>query len=75
MPYSGCRSGLPEKTLARRFVFEKPRIQKLKRNRATQINVQRLIGNPHRPTTQFLQGSIFSHQNFVMFEDSLFPAV
>src|SRR5882724_9112375 len=74
MPYSGGRSGLSEKTPTGRFVFEKPGIQKLKRNRTAQINVQRLIGNPHRTTAKFLQGSTFSHQNLVMFEDSLFRA-
>src|SRR5258708_8180596 len=66
MSYSGSRSGLPQKTPAGRFIFEKPRIQKLKRNRTAQINVQRLICNPHRTTAKFLQGSTFSHQNFVM---------
>jgi hypothetical protein len=74
MPHSGGRSGLPEKTLARRFVFEQPGIQKLERHRTAQINIQRLIGHPHRPTAKFLQGPTFSHQNFVMFEDSLFRA-
>src|ERR1700757_2576293 len=66
MAQSRRRAGLAQKTKARRFITEISLADDLQGHWTVQIDVKRLVRNPHRTTTQLDRFPIFPRHQFVM---------
>src|SRR5215469_6744639 len=66
MAQSRRRAGLAQKTKARRFIPEISLADDFQGHRTVQIDVIRLVSNPHRAATQLDRFPIFPRHQFVM---------
>src|SRR5215831_3703702 len=69
--HARSRPGLPNKALASRFVTDQLSVDDLERDRISKINIERFIGDTHRPATELHRSSVFALKNLVMLESKL----
>src|SRR5262249_26040273 len=67
-PCRGTR--LAQETKPRRFITVILVINDLQRHRATEIDIERLVSNPHRTATQLDRFPVFARHQFVVLKSS-----
>src|SRR6516165_3339883 len=70
MPQPRRCAGLAQKTKPRRFITEILFADNLQRYRASEIDVERLVSDPHRPPTQLDWFPIFARHQLVVLKSS-----
>jgi hypothetical protein len=68
MPQAGCRSRLAQKTVPGSFTVKVLRTDYFERNIGSQIGVERLVSDAHRPATQLPKGAVRSPHDDEMLE-------
>ena len=71
MTYASSGAGLSYKSSARRFIANESSVDDLQRYGTSKIDVDRLVSNAHRATTELERFSIVVRQDLVMFEAEL----
>src|SRR6516164_9303422 len=66
MPQPRRRAGFAQKTKPRRFISEILFADDLQRHWAAEIDVERLVGDPHRAATQLDWFPVFAHHQLVV---------
>src|SRR5271157_5892527 len=66
MAQRGSCARFAQETLARGVVFEVSGIDDLQGNREAQVGVVSLVGDPHRPSTQFPEAAILTPEYLVL---------
>src|SRR5215467_12804750 len=66
MPQPSCRPGLAQKPQASRFITEILFTDDLQRHRASEIDVERFVSNPHRAATQLDGFPVFARHQLVV---------
>src|ERR1700757_3125694 len=70
MPQPRRCAGFAQKTKLRRFITEIPFADDLQRHRASEIDVERLVSDPHRTATQLDRFPIFARHQLVVLKSS-----
>src|SRR5580704_17090526 len=70
MTNAGCCARLAQKTKARQLVTEIAFANNLQGHRATQINVERLVGDAHSAATQLDRSAIIVQHQFIILESA-----
>src|SRR6516225_4553987 len=60
------RAGFAQKSKPRRFITEILFANDLQRNRASEIDVERFVSEPHSPATQLDRLPVFARHQFIM---------
>ena len=66
VPHAGRRTRLAQETKPRRFITEIPLADDFKRHGAVQIDVERLVSDPHCTATQLDRFPVFALRQFIM---------
>src|SRR3981081_3383518 len=66
MPQPRSRTGFTQKTKPRRFISEISLADDFQCDGAVQIDVERLVSDPHRTATQLDRSTVFGLEEFVM---------
>src|SRR5580704_19030251 len=76
MPQPRRRAGFAQKTKLRRLITEIPLADDFQRHGAVQIDVERLVSDPHSPATQLDRFAIGIQDHFIVLESpNLRPTV
>src|SRR5262245_15519172 len=73
MPQPCCCAGFAQKTKPRRFITEILFADDFQRHRALEINVERLVSDPHRTATQLERLAVFVRQQLIMLKSLKHP--
>src|SRR5262249_44932809 len=65
-----CCTGFAQKTKPRRFIAQVPFANNLQGHRVSQIDVERLVSDPHRSSTQLDRFPVFARHQFVVLKSS-----
>src|SRR5215469_18798767 len=66
MPQPRRRAGFAQKTKPRRFITEILFADDLQRHRASEIDVERFVGDPHCTATKLDRFPVFARHQFIM---------
>src|SRR5215471_17042170 len=70
MPQPRSRPGFAQKTKPPRFITEILFADDLQRHRASEIDVERLVSDPHRTATQLDRSTVFARHQLVVLKSS-----